>query len=365
MFDVSDILRLSAIPKIGPQKIRALVTHFGDPAKALSAPPRELIKVQGIDKKLASAIAHARGTEQFVKDQLRRLNILQARIMTLWDDEFPPLLKKIYDPPVLLYVLGSFKENDRYSIAVVGTRKPSAYGRMAAESFSKALTSLGMTVVSGLARGIDTIAHAAAVENRGRTVAVLGSGLDVPYPQENSALMARIERQGAVVSEFPLGTSPDPTNFPRRNRIVSGLSLGTIVVESDIDGGAMITASTALDQNREVFAVPGLIGEKRSKGPNALIREGRAKLVESEDDVLAELEYHVRPLLGSRRSTVPPVELTLFERTVLDVLQLEPTHIDTIAELASTSAADALVTLLSLEFKGAVKQFPGKMFVRL
>lgn len=365
MFDVHDLLRLASVPRIGHQKIRALISRFKDPAEVLKASPRELTKVPGIVKSLAVAIAHQEDGEAFADDQLKRLNKVNGRIITIWDKDYPELLKKIYDPPAYLFVLGQFAEVDRYSIAIVGTRQSTHYGQIVAENFSKEFARLGITTVSGLARGIDTIVHASTLKANGRTIAVLGSGLDVPYPLENLTLMRRIAKEGIVVSEFLMGTSPDATNFPRRNRIISGLSLGTVVVESAENGGAMITASTSLDQNREVFAVPGSINEKRSGGPNKLIQEGRAKLVQNIQDILDELKPQFKQFLKKERQAEPTVELTLFEHKILDVLHSDSAHIDTIAEQAQVSPADALVNLLSLEFKGLVKQLPGKMFVKL
>ncbi|MGH2567735.1 MAG: DNA-processing protein DprA, partial [Bacteroidota bacterium] len=247
--------------------------------------------------------------------------------------------------------------------AVVGTRHPSAYGQQVAEQFSAELSKLGITTVSGLARGVDTIVHTSTLKAGGRTIAVIGSGLDVPYPPENKKLLEKIAEEGAVVSEFQMGAKPDAPNFPRRNRIISGLSLGSIIIESAEDGGAMITASTALDQDREVFAVPGNIGEKRSRGPHKLIRERRAKLVASIDDVLEEFQLLQRSHKRDREAE-PKIELTLFEQKIYDVLTAEPTHIDAIAELANVSPTDALVNLLSLEFKGLVRQLPGKYFTK-
>ena len=365
MSSVRDLLRLASTPKIGPHKIRLLVSHFQDPARVLKASPRELIKVPGIEKKIASNIVHNTEGERFADDQLKRVNRLGARIVTIWDKEYPELLKRIYDPPAFLFVLGQFITLDKSAVAIVGTRTPSTYGQLVAESLARDLAQLGLTIVSGLARGIDTVAHANALKAKGRTIAVLGSGLDVPYPAENRKLLEAIAAQGVVVSEFPMGTKPDATNFPRRNRIVSGLALGTIVVESAEDGGAMITASTALDQNREVFAVPGSIMEKRTAGPHKLIREGRAKLVQNIDDILEELGPQMRHLLKREHAPEVAIEMTLFERKVFDVLKNEPIHIDALAELAETSTADALVNLLSLEFKGLVRQLPGKMFLKL
>ena len=365
MFNVRDLLRLASTAKIGPHKIRLLVSHFHNPSEVLKASPRALVKVPGIEKKIASNILHNKDGERFADDQLKRVNRLGARIVTIWDTEYPELLKRIYDPPALLYVLGKFTTLDKSAVAIVGTRTPSAYGQLVAESLSRDLAQLGLTIISGLARGIDTIAHSATLKAKGRTIAVLGSGLDIPYPAENRKLLEAVAAQGVVVSEFPMGTKPDAPNFPRRNRIISGLTLGTVVVESAEDGGAMITASTALDQNREVFAVPGSIMEKRAAGPHKLIREGRAILVQNVDDILEELGPQMRHLLKRERVAEVSIEMTLFEKKIFDVLKNEPIHIDALAELAETSTADALVNLLSLEFKGLVRQIPGKMFMKL
>lgn len=362
--NVRDLLHLASVPRIGPLKIRSLIAHFGSPTEVLKATARDLVEVPGIDKKLASHILHHKDGQRLADEQLKRLNKIGGRIVTLWDKEYPLLLKKIYDPPAFLFVLGNFTKQDETSLAIVGTRHPSAYGQQVAERLSRELAKLRITTVSGLARGVDTVVHSTTIKAGGRTIAVIGSGLDVPYPPENRRLQERIAEEGAVVSEFLMGAKPDAPNFPRRNRIISGLSLGTIIVESAEDGGAMITASTALDQNREVFAVPGLMTEKRSAGPHKLIQEGRAKLITDIDDVLEELQPLRARSQRKGEKPEPQVELTLFEQRILDVLQAEPTHIDTIAELANVSPTDALVNLLSLEFKGVVRQLPGKFFTR-
>ena len=364
MFNVHDLLRLSYVPRIGHHKIRALIAHFHNPGEVLKASARDLIRVPGIEKKLASWIVHNKGGARFADQQLRAVNRIGARIVTVWDADYPELLKRTYDPPAFLFMLGKFSTSDKHAIAIVGTRTPSPYGQLIAELLSRDLTSLGITIVSGLARGIDTIAHTSTLKAKGRTIAVIGSGLDIPYPPENRRLQEIIASQGVVVSEFPMGTRPDATNFPRRNRIISGLSLGTVVVESGEDGGAMITASIALDKNREVFAIPGSITEKRSAGPHRLIREGRAKLVQNVDEILEELGPQIRHLLRKDVKPEPAIELTLFERRIYDKLGSEPIHIDALAELAGTTTADALVNLLSLEFKGVVRQLPGKLFLR-
>ena len=360
---IPDLLRLSAIPGVGANRLRMLVNHFGSPAAVLRASPRELVRVEGIEKRLASTIAHFKDGESFVDTQLSLLNKANGRIVTFWDNEYPDLLRKIYDPPPFLFLRGAIDVSDRYSIAIVGTRHATMYGRMVAERFARELAVKGITIISGLARGIDTFAHHSSLKAGGRTIAVIGSGIDNIYPAENKKLASNIEDRGAVVSEFPMGTTPDPGNFPRRNRIISGMSLGTLVVETVESGGAMITASTALDQDRELFCIPGNITEKYSTGTNKLIREGHAKLVQTVDDIVTELQVSLRPIL--KNIPVPPLpQLTVFEQKIYDALSAEPIHIDALAERTALSTADTLVNLLGLEFKGLVRQMAGKMFVR-
>jgi len=363
MHNVRDLLWLSSVPRIGAHKLRALINHFGNPSDVLAAKARELIRVEGISRRLASAITHHDG-DDFADDQLRRLNRSGASIVSIWDRDYPELLKKIYDPPAFLYVRGRLQKDDRQAIGLVGTRHPSPYGLRVAESLTRELAELGVVVVSGLARGIDTIVHAAALRSRGRTIAVIGSGLDVIYPPENRPLFQQIAEAGAVISEFPMGAKPDAPNFPKRNRIISGMSLGSVVIESAEDGGAMITASTALDQNREVFAVPGQIGDRRSNGPNVLIRDGRAKLILGVSDILAELGGQLKLANTSPPPSQQTISLTLFEETIFSCLSTEPIHIDALAERCGTSTSDALVCLLTLEFKGLVRQLPGKYFLK-
>ena len=363
VFDIRDLLLLSSIPGVGANRLKALVTHFGSPTAALSASPRDLVRVEGIEKKLASSIAHFQRGKEFVEDQLSRLNKINGQIITLWDENYPESLSKIYDPPPFLFVSGSIEHNDKYALAIVGTRHPTPYGKLIAERFAQELVEKGITIVSGLARGIDTIAHHTAVNAFGRTIAVIGSSLDIMYPAENKKLAAHIAEKGAVISEFFMGTKPDPGNFPRRNRIISGMSLGTLIVETAENGGAMITASAALDQNRELFCIPGHITEKYSSGTNKLIRDGHAKLVLSVEDIVAELEPALRPILKTS-PVKPSLELSAFEQKIYDLIGDEAIHIDVIAERSTLSISDALVNLLSLEFKGAIRQLAGKMFVR-
>ena len=287
-------------------------------------------------------------------------------MVTFWDAEYPDPLKRIYDPPPFLFMNGALRPQDAAAIAVVGTRNPTAYGTHVAQRFAADLAGKGLTVVSGLARGIDTVAHWAALRAGGRTAAIIGSGIDVIYPTENADLARRLANQGALISEFTMGAKPDAVNFPQRNRIISGMSLGTVVIETGVEGGAMITARSALDQNREVFAVPSPLSPAGRSGTNLLIREGSATLVESIDDILQELAPKLTGLIPdlphAPRLPLPP--LTLFEQKLFDVLDDHPQHIDLVAEHSGFSTAEALVHLLSLEFKGAVRQLPGKLFLR-
>lgn len=372
MVNVRELLLLARVPGIGPARLRALVNHFGDPRAALEASARSLGRVQGIDRTsaqsvAASARAPARSAlEREVAAQLSRLNKAGGRIVTFWDAEYPENLKRIYDPPPYLWVLGALQPRDASGIAVVGTRSPTPYGIQVADRMSAGLACLGLPVISGLARGIDTAAHRAAVRAGGRTVAVIGSGIDVIYPPENRGLAQTLLQEGAIISEFEMGAKPDAVNFPRRNRLVSGISLGVLVVETGPEGGAMITAHLALDQGREVFATPSPLREGLRSGTNKLIREGKALLVESVDDIIAELAPRLGGVVASDkpRAAPPRPDLTLFERKVFDTLDEAPIHIDEVSRRSGLSPADTLVHLLTLEFKGAVRQMAGKLFMR-
>jgi DNA processing protein len=367
-----DLLVLADIPGIGPARFRSLVSHFGTASAVLAASPREFPHVEGIDRRIAETITQfCRGSarkaaERDAQTQLARMQKSGGRIVSLWEAEYPPNLKKIYDAPPFLFLRGSFESQDNYSVAIVGTREPTPYGIQIAERFATDLSNLGLPVVSGLARGVDTSAHGAALKAGGRTIAVIGSGIDVIYPPENSSLADRVAAQGALVSEYLMGTKPDAGNFPRRNRIISGITLATLVIETGTQGGAMITAAMALDQNREVFAIPSALHPRRQSGTNLLIKEGKAKLTETVDDIIAELAPRLTGVLASRPTAPAPVppDLTLFERQLYDAMTDDPMHIDLIAERAGMKSADALVYLLTLEFKGSVRQMAGKMFLR-
>jgi DNA processing protein len=370
--DARTLLLLSLIPGIGPTRLRSLVNHFRHPDVIAQCSARELIAVEGIDQKTALSIVNffrrhePENANPYLNDQFSRLSKVEGRLVSLWEDDYPSLLKKIYDPPPFLFVRGDFLPEDDLSIAIVGTRKPTPYGLQMAGRFADELVRAGVTVVSGLARGVDTAAHTAAVRSGGRTIAVIGSGIDIVYPPENKRLADQVAEHGALVSEFPMGTKPDAMNFPRRNRIISGMTIGTLIIETGVDGGAMITATTALDQNRQVFALPGAVAEGRRSGTHLLIREGRALLVESAADILDELAPQMTHAQGTPLTSrqQPAIELTLFEQRLYDTVSGEPTHIDTLANRSGLSSADTLVHLLSLEFKRLVRQLPGKFFVR-
>jgi DNA processing protein len=368
-----DVLTLSQIPNIGAYRLRTLISHFGETNNIFSATANEFAYVEGFTRKVAISASHflrsdaLTRAQRFAEEQLGRAGRAGCRVVSYWDDVYPEQLKRIYDPPAFYFMLGELLKQDSSAIAIVGTRMPSDYGTVVAEKFGQEFARLGITVVSGLARGVDTVAHSAALRSGGRTIAVIGSGIDVIYPPENKGLSARIATSGAVLSEYSMSAKPDAVNFPKRNRIISGLSLGTLVIETDINGGAMITAAMALDQNREVFAVPAGILARRGRGCNTLIRDGKAKLVESIEDITAELAQKLAPPVtrGATSTLAQPQELSLFEKHIYDVCSETPLHIDLLAERVQLAMPDVLVNLLSLEFKGLVKQLPGKVFVRI
>lgn len=359
---------LLSIEGIGPAKLRNLLSGFKSFDKILSAEYDSLISIPGINPKLADRILNSEKKESEIRSVVEKelfiLDKIGANIVTVWDNEYPPLLKKIFDPPLLLYTRGNFTEQDNYSIAIVGTRVPTNYGRIQCEKIASELSQQGITIVSGLARGIDSIAHQTIVRNNGRTIAVIGSGLDVIYPPENKKLYTEILEKGMVISEFSPGTKPDAQNFPQRNRIISGLSLGTIIIETGTKGGALQTASLALDQNREIFAVPGNLGIKQSEGTNLLIQKGEAKLIRNYKDVLEELELKLQPMITEPIQKQIP-NLNLFEEKIVNSLKEKELHIDDISSLTEIPVSDCLVNLLTLEFKGIVKQLPGKVFAVL
>ncbi|MBN2411610.1 DNA-processing protein DprA [candidate division KSB1 bacterium] len=359
--DPGDLLRLSVIPGIGSKKIRTLIARFKTPSNVFKASYRELLQIEGVSKLLVTNIKKFRN-DDFVSRQLQLLTKNKTRILSYWDNEYPVLLKKIEDPPVILYINGEIRHNDKKSIAIVGTRNPSTYGKLVTERFARELALKDFTIVSGLARGVDTIAHNAVLSVGGNTVAVLGSGVDVIYPSENQKLSETITGSGAVISEFPMGTKPEAVYFPRRNRIIAGMCLATLVIEAGKKSGALITADRALEQGRDVFAVPGNINNPKSAGCNELIQQG-AKLVRSIDDILEEFSFSTeKPKnIAEQLSHIP---LSKHEEKIFNLLSNEPLHIDQISEQGGLPISQVLSVLLSLELKNLVKQMVGKNFIR-
>jgi len=360
--DLEQLINLNAVPGVGSTRLRALVAHYRTTENIFKASIKELSSVDGIDYKTAKNILGYTNFK-FGEYQVKKAEADGIKIVSFWDEKYPENLKRIYDPPVCLYIKGELKKQDRFAISIVGSRLPTSYGKIVVEKFSKDLVKKGITIVSGLARGIDTLSHWAALQGEGRTYAVLGSGLDKIYPPENKKLAENIYKHGALISEFCLGTAPDAKNFPRRNRIIAGLSLGTIVVEAGIKSGALLTANYALEQNREIFAVPGSIISTRSAGTNQLIKDG-ANLVSNVNDVISELEPKLKFLLKKEPENNIPKNLSEIEEKILKALSDKPIHIDKLSPKIGKSTAEVLSLLLPLEFKDLVKQLPGKLFVR-
>jgi len=366
MTDLESLLILNSLPLVGTVRIQLLLKQFGSPENVLRARAQDLMSVPGIDKKLSSSIANWEKLVS-VEEELRMVEEANVRLMTFLDGEYPENLKQIYDPPIILYVKGSLSPKDKHAIAIVGSRRSTLYGRDSATRLARQLASAGITIVSGLARGIDTAAHEGALQAKGRTIGVLGSGFHHPYPLENCKLMERIAESGAVISEYPMRTTPDKMNFPIRNRIISGLSLGVVVGEAPRHSGAMITATHALHQNRSVFAVPGRVDSPTFKGNHRLIKEG-AKLVEDADDILSEFEYLFPPeamkVEKGAQGQGPTPLLDEKEQKIFNLLSAEEKDIEEIIIQSGLPAKDVSVILLRLEVKRLIRQLPGKKFVR-
>ena len=353
---------LSSIPGVGRITFRKLVDNFGSAASALSASRDELMQHGGLSEKVAGEIRNFPWKER-AEAELGKAAAAAVAIVTVQDPAFPEPLKKTPDPPLFLYVRGTLLPQDGNAIALVGTRTPTYYGLAVTKHMAHDLASRGITVVSGLARGIDTQAHKGALAAKGRTIAVLGCGIDIAYPPENRGLMEEIARSGAVITENPFGTRPESGYFPARNRIISGLSAGTVIIEAAEDSGSLITADYTRKHERMLFAVPGNISSPASRGTNSLIKQG-ARLVETAEDVLRGLNslYKGRNLGPALSPPLP--QLTDEERSVFDALSGEPKHIDVIMGAQGTAPGRLSGLLTTLELKGLVKQLPGKYFVR-
>jgi len=372
--DATYWLALALTDGLGPSRIRKLVTHFGSAERIFQA---SLTELEATGMRAASAQSLATGKSmELAQDELAKAADAKARIISLSDPEYPPRLKEIYDPPVVLFVKGSVELLSQPGIAMVGTRHPTPYGTGMAERLATDLAARGLVIISGLARGIDTASHRGAIAAKGKTIAVLGTGIDILYPKENTRLTEQIlALGGALISEFPIGTSPTPQNFPIRNRIISGMSAGVLVVEAAEYSGTRITSRCALEQNRDVYAVPGNVTNKNSWGPNTLIKQG-AKLVATWEDVWEEFPTDVQEALGSMQVESPqPSNASLFpddvrsphEQKILKLLKADQsTQIDELVEMLENemSSSEIFAALFELELNGKVRQLAGKNFVK-
>ena len=354
-------LALSLTPGVGSIFIKRLLERFGTPEAVFQAPLDELLQIEGLGEKVAREIQKG-PVDKRVEKELSLLKEVGGKIMTMKDVSYPNRLKEIYDPPPLLYVKGDLKKEDELAVAIVGSRKTTPYGKWMTEKMGQELARQGITIVSGMARGIDSHAHWGALSGGGRTIAVLGSGVDVVYPPENRNLYKRIMDQGAVLSEFPMSSPPEGGHFPKRNRIISGLSLGVVVVQAGMESGSLITANYALEQGREVFAVPGNVGSNSSRGTHQLIKDG-AKLVESSEDILEEvLPQWSKEREASQEAERPLRDLTDEEKVLYGHLGETPLHIDALIRESHFDPGKVSSLLLDLELKGLISQWPGKCF---
>jgi DNA processing protein len=362
---------LRAVPGVGDAILLKLVQSFGSPESVLAATQMELEEA-GCRPPLVEAIRQGPDPVAIrqLEQEVTQLGCRQVTVLTYHDEQYPALLRMIPDPPPLLYFRGTLLDTDRHAVAVVGTRKVSAAGRVFAEELARALARMGFTIVSGLARGVDAAAHRGALAGQGRTLAVMGCGLDRTYPADHRQLREAIERQGAVLSELSLGSAPHGYHFPRRNRIISGLALGVVVTEATLESGSLITARLAAEQGREVFAVPGFVNAEGSRGPNSLIKDG-AKLLESAQDVLDELlpqldaEFRRRLEARTEAEGQARVHLGKEEMLVYDALTAVPQSVDDIIRRSGLAASHVTGILLALELKNCVRQMAGNEYVRL
>jgi DNA processing protein len=358
-------IALNMLPTVGPVRLRKLLEVFKEPQQILAAKRSDLRKVEGIGNEVADQISNWESTVDLAAE-LERVRELGVTVITQDSPSYPKPLREIHAPPIVLYVLGELEDRDQHAIGIIGARRTTHYGTESAKKLAYQLAYAGLTVISGLARGIDTAAHQGALAAKGRTIAVIGSGLAKLYPPENAALAEKIRcGNGAIVSEFSMEIEPDRQTFPMRNRIISGWSHGILVVEAGLNSGALITAAQALDQGRSVYAVPGHINAPSAMGSNRLIQQG-AKLVMDASDILDDLQIllpEAKPLPEAASRQLPP--LSDDERRVYDAIEASETPIDQIAAQCDLPSAIVSSTLLRLELKRLVKQLPGKYFVKL
>ena len=359
------LVALNMIEHVGPVRVRQLLEYFGDASAILRASKAQLLRARGIGEETAAAISAWEKTID-LDGELRRIREFGCHLLTQGDAGYPELLRQIYDPPIVLYVRGELTERDKNAVAMVGSRRTTHYGQETARKLAYQLAYIGVTVVSGGARGIDTAAHQGALSAKGRTVAVLGTGINLVFPPENADLFERIAANGAVITQFPFNRPADKQSFPIRNRIVAGMTLGTVVVEADLSSGALITANMAVECGRQLFAVPGRIDSPQSKGCHDLIKKG-AKLCETVEDILGEFEYLFpptnRPATPAEAGVLPALALSTNEQKIYETLNVEETSIDEIIRRSGLPSSTVSATLFGLEMKRLVRQLPGKMFV--
>ncbi|MGE5060923.1 MAG: DNA-processing protein DprA [Betaproteobacteria bacterium] len=361
--DCAPWLALGRIRGVGGVSFKKITARFADPAAVFRASAAELAEIEGLHRELIHSIANFNDWAEIDKE-IQRARAAGIKMIPFSDAAYPASLRAIADPPPLLYVKGELRDNDSRAIAIVGSRSASDYGRRIARDLARGLASFGFTVVSGMARGIDGMAHESALQAGGRTLAVLGSGVDRAYPPEHEMLYRRISENGAVISELPMGARPVAFNFPARNRLISGLSLGVVVVEATEKSGSLITASLAAEQGREVFAVPGEAGASRSRGSHRLIRQG-AKLVETVEDIIEE----IAPQLSRRNGDAAPASARSLPensgpaaRQIFALLKETSLQVDQVIEQSGLPAPQVLQVLLDLELQGFVCQTPGKIY---
>ncbi|MFH1241449.1 MAG: DNA-processing protein DprA [Pseudomonadota bacterium] len=358
-------LALYLIPGLGNTVLKRLLGAFGQPEDIFRAGLSELQSVEGVRRDVAEEILKRRFVPEAEKE-LRKAERFEARVVAYTDPSYPELLREIDSPPMVIYIKGKDIRRDKTFVAMVGSRNPTHYGIKAAQKIGIGLSRRGAGVVSGLARGIDAASHIGCLRGGGFTIAVLGTGIDRIYPSINKSLSEEIAETGAVISEFPMGTPPEPRNFPIRNRIISGLSRGVVVVEATKKSGSLITASCALDQGREVFAVPGSIDSFKSTGTHFLIKQG-AKLVENADDILEEFGFTDKAPYGGEKLSAPsaaPMDMDESEMRVYEIVGDYPIHIDQIVRMGEMDPGQVSSILMRMELMGMVQQLPGKMFVR-
>ncbi len=359
------LIGLNMFCDIGSTRLNQLLKFFGKPENILKAPCEKLMAVSGIGKEIARKVTSLK--EEDIDEDMDLARKYNLKIITIDDADYPENLRNIPDPPIVLYVRGTLKSEDKFSIAIVGSRRASFYGLSCAEKFAADLSERNFTIVSGLARGIDTSAHRGALKHGRRTIAVIGSGFNHLYPSENQELAEEISRCGAIISEFCINAKPLPQNFPRRNRVISGLSLGVLVVEAARNSGALITADCALEQGREVFALPGKIDAQNSFGTNGLIKQG-AKLVSCADDIIEEFNLPITIKLNKEETKETSfgsrVCLSGNESLLYNLISDQPVLLDEIAERTDIGIPEISGILLKLQIRKLIRQLPGKQFIR-